>query len=411
MPAPRPAETADVPATARAVMRGVQRAWAELIRSLPGGAAVRRANGVAVLLGVNTKLAWQVWRCAREDSPGGVLRHLPGGPGARIVLEAAAERGAPARAVRAVERALEQLEELIATPAGDRGSLAVMLGEPEGDGAARAQEEHRRLVFQGLCALWGVQARVHLNLSILHPSQHGDTVDAAAVRGVVDLKRLRPDVAWAVLRVGCWPDEGRRGGGGGGGGGQSKGPIDPVTADGLPLLRGFCSHPLPRLRVIPVLPTLVDLELGAGAVGETGAVTCMTGEVYRGLPRRATPERSTGALSPVLFTPCEALVQDILVHPGAGVRGPFTVSAYGNARGEGFDEPLERNRIPLAAEVERLGRGLDALPAGDTPRYRELIEHVHARLGWRAEGFEAYRLRVRYPVTPSMVVVEFPLER
>ena len=104
MPAQKPAATTDVPAAARAVMRGVQRTWAELIRSLPGGAGVRRANGVAALLGVNTKLAWQVWRCAREESPAGVLRHLPGGPGARIVLDAAAERGAPPRAVRRHER-------------------------------------------------------------------------------------------------------------------------------------------------------------------------------------------------------------------------------------------------------------------------------------------------------------------
>jgi hypothetical protein len=229
-------------------------------------------------------------------------------------------------------------------------------------------------------------------------------MDAAAVRGVIDLKRLRPDVAWAVMRVGCWPEERGRGA-------ESREPIDPLMADGLPVLRGFCSHPLPRLRAIPVTPTLVDLELGAGAVGETGAVTCVVGEVYRGLPRRATPEHGAGTLTPVLFTPCESLVQDVLVHEGAGVRGPFTVAAYGDARGEGFSARLDRNRIPLAAEVERLGRGLDAVPAGELPRYRELIEHVHDRLGWRAEGFEVYRLRVRYPVTPSMVVVEFPLEK
>jgi hypothetical protein len=133
-------------------------------------------------------------------------------------------------------------------------------------------------------------------------------------------------------------------------------------------------------------------------------VTGVVGEVYRDLPRRATPEQPTGVLSPVLFTPCELLVQDILVHEGTGVRGPFTVTAYGDARGEGFSTRLERNRIPLAAEVERLGRGLDAVPAGELPQY-------HERLGWRAEGFEAYRLRVRYPVTPSMVAVEFLLER
>jgi hypothetical protein len=278
-----------------------------------------------------------------------------------------------------------------------------MLGG-SGDAAEDAAMENRRALFQAMSAVWGVQARAQLRLSILHAGSEADVVDAAAVWALVDLKRLRTDVSWILARVGCSGEHAEDGR-------AYREPIESYGPDGVPLFVKFCSRPMPKLRAIRVAPTEADLELQPGPVGDTGAVTVASGDVYRNLPRRASPRQPRGTLTPQVLTPCEVLIHDILVHDGVNAGPPFSLAVYGDIRGEGFEDLRERNRLSQRLSMELLGRGLDALPAPEVPRYRELVEHVHGALGWEARNFTAYRLRIQYPVAPSMVVVEFELEK
>jgi hypothetical protein len=298
---------------------------------------------------------------------------------------------------------MERLEDVVRTHAGDRATLGVMLGG-SGDAAEEAALENRRALFQAMSAVWGVQARAQLRLSVLHPGSEADVIDAAAVWALVDLKRLRTDVSWIVARVGCIGEDTadiRR----------YREPIESYGPDGVPLIAKFCSRPMPRIKVIRVAPTQADLELQPGPVGETGAVTVAAGDVFRNLPRRASPDQPRGSLAPQVLTPCEVLIHDLLVHDGVNTGPPFSLAVYGDIRGEGFDELKDRNRLSQRPTMELLGRGPDVLLAPEVPRYRELVEHVHGALGWKGRGFTAYRLRIQYPVTPSTVVVDFELEK
>src|ERR1051325_8436036 len=270
----------------RAAVGEVQRAWAGLLASLPAARGLRRARGLGEVLGLNPKLAWQVWRVVHAEDPVEVVKHLPGGPGVRIVLEAAAEKGASGRAVRAVERAMGRFGEVVRTHAGDRATLGVMLGG-SGDAAEQAAEEKRRALFQALSAVWGVRARAQLTLSILHPGSEADVVDAASAKVLVDLRRLRTDVSWILARVGCQGEDTsdvRR----------YREAIEGYGPEGVPLIAKFCSRPMPKVKAIRVSPTLADLELQPGPVGETGAVTVVSGSVFRNLQRRASAQQPRG---------------------------------------------------------------------------------------------------------------------
>jgi hypothetical protein len=392
---------------ARDVANDVRAAWLALIQATPGGRTVRRATQLCRLLGLSTKLGWQIWRMCQSTSPYELVSHLPGPQGVAIVLEAATKLGAPRAAVSRARKAIERIDDLTRTHAGDRASLVMMLAPLSVSDEDREQSdgEHRRLAFLGNSYLWGVQARVHLNLSILHPGAHDHVIDTAAVRGVIDLRRLRPDRPWIITRTGCRP------------GRHSDGRYrEPMTAastdeDRPPLIEEFCSSPTPVVRLLPVANSnLLDLELAPTQMGDAGSVTCIVGEALRNLPRYRTSPDSRGRLSPILFTPCERLIQDVLIHRGAEPLLPLRASFFGDPRGDGLSEMIDRNILPIVANIRSLGRGIDAVDTPHIPRYRELVERSHELLGWQADAdFDVYRLELIYPPFPCTSVVEFEL--
>lgn len=390
-------------------MLGLRAALARWAAAIPPGVTLDRPTDLADLLNLKPKLAWQLWRVINAQDAVEAHGHLPGPAGLRIALEAAARRGVSADHRESVEQAFERVRQLTDQHAGDRHALATMLGSRGGSAAQRSAEELRRMAFAGNSAIWGVRVRVQLMLSILHPGKSNDLVDAAAVRGVFDLQRLRPSLPWVIARIGCYSTAEQRKQ-------RRREPITPVGSSGVPLLREFCSPAMPELTPIAISETLADIELAESAVGEEGAVTCVFGEVFRNLPRYREPEPASGAesgergsITPVLFTPTEIYIHDLLVHPGAEPLPPWRVSVYGDARGEGFTQTRARNRIPLDVAAEPLGRGRDGLAAPYLPRYAELVGHVHEQLGWDPDDFTAHRIRINYPLVPSMVAVDFDL--
>jgi hypothetical protein len=393
----------DLASDARGVHERVRRAWGQLLRALPE-VSIRRANQLSKALKLSPKLGWQVWRFVNAESPHELIEHLPGEQGLAIALRAAAKAGVPPAVLRRAEASLRSVHELVRRHAGDRASLSMMLSGGSGQARGRSDEEHRRLAFLGLSYLWGVQARTYLHLSILHPGRDDQVIDSAAIRGVIDLRRLRPDLPWIIARTGCRPGEHKEDG-------RYREPMSTPSTDSTraPIIEEFCSSPTPEVRVIPVTETLVDLELAPAKVGDAGSVTCMAGEVFRNLPRYKTLPDSRGGLTPVLFTPSERFLMDVIVHPAAIERFPLRVGVYGDPRGEGLSEFRERNRLPIQLTAEPLGRGIDVIDAPYIPRYRELVLRAHEMLGWRADDFETYRIELTYPPCPCGVSVEFDL--
>jgi hypothetical protein len=411
---------------ARAALAAVRDSFADIIDNLPE--RIRRASQLGRALDLDRKLAWKVTKVARTRDVFAVVEHLPGGSGSELFLKAAEKRGITPAMIQSARAALAGFERLIDTHAGDRASLEMMaraFSRDASDGAG-GELAHRKSAFLGNSATWGVQARAQLSVNIIAPSSDPDRVDIALLSGLIDLRRLRPKVAWVVARMGFVSSEGK--------------PQPPVPPDAnreqrrafadsyrIPLLSEFCSDPPPDLRASVTDNGMIEIELVEGPVGDTGSLTCIfSGEPFRAIGSRfSTPGGPGGPgghgnpgsgdsrahLNAHVRTPSTMLIHDLLVHQD--LFGPLRPEAavYSEVHREVRSAATrdERYRLPVTLSVQPLGRGPDVMRTLDVPRLPQMIQHICTRLGWDPQAFDAYRLQMPYPIVPSAVVMSFDL--
>lgn len=397
---------------ARPVLDRVREAFAAVIDALPRSSG--KASEVARILKIDRKLAWKFWRVVNSPDSFAVVSHLPGAPGVEIFLNAARTHGVASSTIASAQAAFAALEQLIATHAGDRASFEMMLKAFAEEPFEQQELAHRKAAFAGNSYTWGVQARTQLAAIILAPSRTPGRVDTALLGGLIDLRRLRPKVAWVVARTGFVAVDG-----------QTRAHVTPEmtleqresAAAGyrIPLLTEFCSVPLPEFRTRLTEQGQVEIELVEGPVGEQAAITCLFGaDPYRGVGARvASPGDSTVHLNAHVRTPSTMLVFDVLCPPD--LYGPITCKAavYSEVHREVRSAATrdERYRLPIHLTVQRLARspGATALRTPHVPNYPQMIRHVGQRFGWNSDNFEVHRLLMPYPIVPSAVVVSFDL--
>jgi hypothetical protein len=182
-----------------------------------------------------------------------------------------------------------------------------------------------------------------------------------------------------------------------------------------PFVPEFSSEPTPAFQHIPDLAGQVRVALAPGPIGATGKATYVSGQVFRNIGRRyGSAERRTVRQTSHVSWPIRVIYRDLLVR--GDVWGPLNSSArvYSALGGLVLDHEQRREEdvLPMRVDVESLGAGLSGLKTPDMPRYAEMLQWAFRRVGWRAEQFHAYRIRVMYPVLPSTIVwsLELPLQ-
>jgi hypothetical protein len=276
-----------------------------------------------------------------------------------------------------------------------------MLGAKAGEGGELAL---RRAAFRSMSFLAGVQARAQVQTFIMAPSADGTSVDGVSVHGFVDLTRVRPDAPVVIGAARATDQEGRpvtvRG----------EEPVDGPLAEGelMPLLKEFCSVPLPRFRRNPGERGFVENELVEGPVGRTGAITFMTGIMVREMGALDEPTMELGVR---VRTPTAVLLMDVLVKRGMLPDRDGRVGVYSDLFGHALmrGENRERYRLASTHSMERLGRGTGAAHSADVPRYSRMLEHVLGRVGWNGDDFEVHRARIEFPFARTSVLVEFDM--
>jgi hypothetical protein len=358
---------------------------------------------VARFLRLDKNLAWKVARLAQSDDAVEAVRHLPGPAGVKRVLDAFAQGGAGPAQINAVRQAVAQFDHMVGRHAGDRATLELLLasgGREQLD--AQRMEASRKLAFQGNSATFGVQARVRFGLQILAPSAADpELVDVAAVGGLVDFRRLRANAAWPLISVAGYSD------------GDAVFRHEPLgeSDGGLPLLREFCSAPLPVIRAVPEDDGTV-YELVEGPVGDTAASTCVFGWRTRGAGRVRGSER--GSIAEFMLTtetPAEALVFDLLVHRDLPFSGAPGARVYSSMHGRPR-YPLAmhgRYELPFSDALAEIGEDAESRAHPLLPFHPELIATACARAGWSATDFRGQRLTMRYPPIPAVVTLTYPL--
>ncbi|MFG0253016.1 MAG: hypothetical protein ACF8NJ_09105, partial [Phycisphaerales bacterium JB038] len=316
-------------------------------------------------------------------------------------LEAAARQHVRDDVLQAAREAVRQFDRLVEVHAGKRADLEMMLMSCSAAGRREANRAQRRAAFDANSHIWGVQAQTQLAAYFMHPSAGADRVDIAALRGFHGLRRNRPDVHWIVGRARCVEGDGA----------VRPAPgftpldegVEPRDGTAVPLVREYCSQPLPRVQRVLGENRYLEDELTFADVGDTGRTTCVTGEIARACVAKYRDEKNqTGMLNIRLRTPVETLLLDLFVHEGTGISLPPDFQLYGDLNREGDAyERSERERLPIDEPLQHLGRAMSATYSPQVPRYTELVEWVYQRLGWRREEFDLYRVRLEFPVIPS----------
>lgn len=385
---------------AREVSRTLQGAFAEVLHA--AGADPSTPQSIVREIGLNKNLAWKISRIVQAEEASSALELMPGGSGIKIFLDAIDRAGVSAAQIQQARKAVDAYEELIRTHSGDRTTLEMMGRELDETGQQQRDEQHRKLLFQGASYVWGAQARVITKIGIVYPSEKSGHINVATVGGFIDFRRLRPNIAWTMAKRDSNNDDGTQIAP------HHWVPLDPAqpTSESPPLLKAFCSDPLPQLRKVQS-DNEIRYELPEGEIGNTGALTCLIGMVMKDLPNYRTPENTHCSFSTRCEVPAELMNVDMYFHNSMGLSDPPTVRLHSK-----IDEYANSNgsaELPFNERLQDLGTSAVPRPAPEIPRYSQLVETMFSMLRLPLDNFRGYRVRIPFPAYPTSLEMRYPL--
>jgi len=387
------------------VLQDVRSAFAELIVQIPR--PISKAFDLQKALDVDPKLASRVFRVAHADDPLRVGTDVPSRVSIERIFKAAAKEGVPAKVIQRASIAYEQFERLVADHAGDRESFASMvsaLSAVQGEDSS-IDAQQRKAAYLANSHILGVQARTRLNCFIHKPAYVGRKGEVVGLRGLIDLRWLRTSHApFTISRSDVRDSRGdvdkryevRK-----------REPLDPDEPEdhGVALLREFCSRPLPKIETVRMSNGMMNTQIVSKHVGKASLTTCIIGEILRDFPECDFTDPDDHFDQSVLVrTPCEVLIQDVLLHEGPhGELKPQVRVLSDHQCTDGTILGRDSDMLPLTATVKYLGKGPEVMHTRDVPRYADMVQYAMDRLGWDGSKFEVYRCRIEYPVMPSTV--------
>ena len=402
----------DLETEVRATVAELQSALAALLESL---LSLDASSGeLARCLKLERTLAWKLAKIATEPDALRAVQYVPGAAGLNIALRSMKRRGASADLAAAFERAIEKFFAIVDQYAEDRASFDMMVSACADEGQASIETVHRRAAFKGNSFTLGVQARTQFKAIFEQPAEDPTKLDIASLRGLVSFSRIRPNISWITARLRSSSEDGgapthersRR---------QSLANLGDISGSPCsPLIPRFCSKPPPELVTEPGPYGFLDEKLVAGPLGKVGAVTCVSGDVWRSVvPRYADEGSRISRLLTHAYTPCEAIIIDKFVHEDAwGALEPecqvFSEIMSGPLYGISTYEP---QRLDIAASVEYLGKGSAVIRTPHIPGYPDMARYVFDKLGWNGSRFDVYRILIPFPPIPATIAMRHEIPR
>ncbi len=408
----KPATAASAtPTNARivAVARELAEAFRGLVDAIPS--RPRRPQALARVLKIDKSVSHRLITAIRKDDPLATAHVIPGPEPLRRIARSARQQHVPEPAISRVENAIVAFESLISDEGGDRSGLDAIIGAWLPSARERFEKLAKQTMYRGARQLKGLSAEVHFAASILHPSADPLWCDAATLFGFLGLCRMRPE---ATLKLGVLR-------------GTSNPTGRTLTLTKKPvedpheiLWHRFCSQPEVELVVhhVPGSDDLVyDLEW-RDAVGPNSARNIVMCDLVEGALRRYRKKddpRPRTAICEFVIVPARTLVFDVLLHADLypdwrpQVR---TVETGARGMSDPNDPSRDSDVLPIVEHVEFLGWGIERFWAQEVPDYIAMLREVCETLGWDAQRFRGYRVRIDYPVFNSEVDIgiDVPLE-
>ncbi|MBN1514187.1 MAG: hypothetical protein JXB13_19380 [Phycisphaerae bacterium] len=317
----------------------------------------------------------------------------------------AAESSLGKEGVGTARMAVGEFQTIVKTDLGGWDMLDMAISSWLPEARVKAELVSGRQVYSGLCSMFGVTAAVQLATAVLHPDAAGQNCDVAIVGGSLGLRRLRPGKEVPIESLGPRPGEPDPSS-------SVESLSDAQNPDDLPLLKPFCSSPLPPFRVITT-GHLRDFVMSGDGFGVRSAVDLCLGIVSRSVRPLYQPEsgpRIRVAASATISVPVKKLVFNVLLDDDM-YRGcePELILYRTHERGPASpnDPGRDIDRMESAASIQYLGRGPHCFHVTEFARHVELVQYVCDRMGWDINRLRGYRCRVQYPFPIAQYSIVF----
>lgn len=374
----------------------------------------RSGSAIAQRLGINRQLAWQVATIAGEASASAGLTVIPGQRGLEMFVEASARESRDKRQdtdLIDLRAAIEQLERVIATHAGDRATLSLIAAAWDSAEVERRTEELRRDAHRAQCALLGAKVATQVRGVIFAPSQHADsdgsTVAMATYQGMEGVTRVRSGHRSRLFYLELpTHDDGTR---------------DMAVRDLPTHLREKFQLEADLSTVSPdAIEYLTDAEgashrgwvaLRAGPVGNAASMRlAFTGLSKYESPRYPTPKDRLNQVAIVCHIPTELLLVDCLMDRRLAEHEHFARSL----RLQCFDASTGHPMKPASSDDPAFLFDLTTFEPLERDSFRTdpdfgltgaLVERAARRVGSTPDQLVGVRYRVRYMMAPMSVIV------
>lgn len=369
--------------------------------------------------GIDKMLAWKVMRLRESIDPAGVLGHLPGRDGIRVIARGLRRGGCADQVVSDFERAALELWDLLGVHGVDRRVRSTLAaGTLDSRTKIRARRRDRRALRIAGERLWGVGAAVRITSFLLAPSTVPGMIDLAQVSMFDGLRILSRGDPWCIFDPSVNfevpssdPDAAPPGGD------DAEG----TSPAGGPLVRG---HPLGPLivehcdaaarGVVVRHPTSgtrhLYLDRDRAPLGEPmrlaiGESIPLLGSMHAALPGEV------GMINTRVLTPVATLVVELLLHrdlpPPATNPTGLGFMRIGPQQRRDFEPPM---RIPIDAEVARGPVHPLPLAKGEAAVARRgLLDLAAESLGATIADFECHRIVVGDPILGSTMSLRWRL--
>lgn len=355
-------------------------------------------------LNIDKNLTWKLGRIINEDAIERVAASIPGNSAVQKVVSAFEKAELKPELVDSVRDAFDAFDDMVEIHTGDREALDLLLDSMAISGTEQLVKS-RKLAFKGNSGIWGAQARVRVNTSIIAPNASNPSMlDYAQVGGYTDLQRLRPNGAWPLFRMRYFNDDGSHLSN------RMSSLIDDFNPDVPHLLPEFGSGSDPAVVTKDIASGLV-YELSGGRVGRTSQCSLYYGYTdAHSLSRYCDTHNEIGEVLCLINIPIETVLMDLLVHRDFASQIDPSVVVYGRASGD-LNEHEQRDpryHLPVRESLRYLGEN-PILATPHIPRYTDMVELAFNRCGFDASDFVAWRLVIPYPPMTSTISIRFEL--
>jgi len=389
----------DIARAATALQHCLNVALTEVVVGEPG------ARSLARRLGIDKMRGSQAMRIASGTDAADILSAMPGERGAKTLIESLKVAGAHASTIGALERAVADLQGIIASLNASPLHLSAMAASGRDSEAQERQlAKAQRLHFESGAALRGEMADAIVVTWFVTRSKHDPSLITLAsldmTAGFRTLRWLGPRLVHRGVSV----DSTREAG--------DWSAIDLIQRNPIPSLVAAASTADLGPGVVEGKATPTGTLVLADPDAHPSRVLTLTfADLLEAVgPFHATPGHRTGELSSQIPFPVRHLYFDVMLDrtlPGVEPLGALFYSAtQGVEYGEFAD--LQRFHGKVDADFVR-STALPAASKVDRERHASMLAHGAAMVGRPLEAFRCFRMHIAYPPSQSRAVVRWNL--